>query len=86
MILDVGDKLVNTVDTVLMKYEKKFMQKAVSTIGKDMPRMLLVTSLRMKLEDGNFLEERIQVLLSQEKLAEVVGIALSIIRLQGNLL
>ena len=29
LILDVGDKLVNTDDT-LMKYEKKFMQKAVS--------------------------------------------------------
>ena len=28
--LDVGDKLVNTDDTALMKYEKKFMQKAVS--------------------------------------------------------
>lgn len=30
LILDVGDKLVNTNDTALMKYEKKFMQKAVS--------------------------------------------------------
>ena len=30
MTLDVGDKLVNTDDTALMKYEKKFMQKAVS--------------------------------------------------------
>ena len=30
LILDVGDKLVNTDDTALMKYEKKFMQKAVS--------------------------------------------------------
>ena len=29
LILDVGDKLVNTDDTALMKYEKKFMQKAV---------------------------------------------------------
>ncbi len=29
LTLDVGDKLVNTDDT-LMKYEKKFMQKAVS--------------------------------------------------------
>lgn len=48
--------------------------------------MLLVTSLRMKLEDENFLEERTPALLSQEKLAEAVGIVLSIIRLQGNLL
>lgn len=48
--------------------------------------MLLVTSLRMKLEDENFLEERTLVLLSQEKLAEAIGIVLSIIRLQGNLL
>jgi len=30
LTLDVGDKLVNTDDTALMKYEKKFMQKAVS--------------------------------------------------------
>ena len=30
LILDVGDKLVNTDDTALMKYEKKFMQKAGS--------------------------------------------------------
>ena len=30
MTLDVGDKLVNTDDTALMKYEKKLMQKAVS--------------------------------------------------------
>ena len=30
LILDVGDKLVNADDTALMKYEKKFMQKAVS--------------------------------------------------------
>lgn len=30
LILDVGDKLVNTDDTALMKYEKKFIQKAVS--------------------------------------------------------
>lgn len=30
LILDVGDKLVNTDDTVLIKYEKKFIQKAVS--------------------------------------------------------
>ena len=30
LILDVGDKLVNTDDTTLTKYEKKFMQKAVS--------------------------------------------------------
>ena len=30
LILDVGDKLVNMDDTALMKYEKKFMQKAVS--------------------------------------------------------
>ena len=30
LILDVGDKLVNTDDTALMKYEKKFVQKAVS--------------------------------------------------------
>ena len=51
-----------------------------------MLRMLLVTSLRVKSEDDNFLEERTQVLLSQEKQAEVVGIVLSIIRLQGNLL
>ena len=29
LTLDVGDKLVNTDDTALMKYEKKFMQKAV---------------------------------------------------------
>ena len=29
LILDVGDKLVNTDDTALMKYEKKFIQKAV---------------------------------------------------------
>lgn len=32
LILDVGDKLVNTDDTALMKYEKKFMQKAVSVM------------------------------------------------------
>ncbi len=30
LTLDVGDKLVNTDDTALMKYGKKFMQKAVS--------------------------------------------------------
>ena len=30
LILDVGDKLVNTDETTLTKYEKKFMQKAVS--------------------------------------------------------
>ena len=30
LTLDVGDKLVNPDDTALMKYEKKFMQKAVS--------------------------------------------------------
>ena len=30
LILDVGDKLVNTDDTAFMKYEKKFRQKAVS--------------------------------------------------------
>ena len=30
LILDVGNKLVNTDDTALIKYEKKFMQKAVS--------------------------------------------------------
>lgn len=30
LTLDVGDKLVNTDDTALMKYEKKFMQKTVS--------------------------------------------------------
>ena len=30
LTLDVGDKLVNTDDTALMKYEKEFMQKAVS--------------------------------------------------------
>ena len=29
LTLDAGDKLVNTDDTALMKYEKKFMQKAV---------------------------------------------------------
>ena len=28
-LIDVGDKLVNTDDTALMKYEKKFMQKTV---------------------------------------------------------
>ena len=30
LILDVGDKLVNTTDTDPIKYEKKFIQKAVS--------------------------------------------------------
>lgn len=30
LVFDVGDKLVNTDDTALMKYVKKFMQKAVS--------------------------------------------------------
>lgn len=30
LTFDVGDKRVNTDDTALMKYEKKFMQKAVS--------------------------------------------------------
>ena len=30
LTLDIGDKLVNTDNTALMKYEKKFMQKAVS--------------------------------------------------------
>lgn len=30
LTLDVGDKLVNTDDTTLMKYEKKFIQKTVS--------------------------------------------------------
>ena len=29
LTLDVGDKLVNTDDTALITYEKKFMQKAV---------------------------------------------------------
>ena len=33
LILDVGDKLVNTDDTALIKYEKKFMKKAVSIHG-----------------------------------------------------
>ena len=30
LTFDVDDKLMNTDDTALMKYEKKFMQKAVS--------------------------------------------------------
>lgn len=31
MTLDVGDKLVNTDDTALTKYEKKFMQKVIES-------------------------------------------------------
>ena len=45
LTLDVGDKLVNTDDTALMKYEKKFMQKAVS---------IMYTVFSFKKEHGRY--------------------------------
>ena len=49
LILDVGDKLVNTDDTVLMKYEKKTWSKSTLTVWSDLNSPIFMLSFIRRL-------------------------------------